>query len=306
MIKNLKAGEKITEKFIVNVMKIGSSSNGGVFARGEVKDNSGGLPFICFDANEVEFLGEAKTPMALLIKGVVDINKVAKDNSLQIIVKNFELLPEDADLTDLLPVSDIDLELYKTKLKVLMASVKDIGISKLLNNILSGKRLEQFLTHPAGTSMHHGYIGGLLHHSVCVAELALAMAEKIGDVNKDLVVTGALLHDIGKLREISGTVGYPYTDDGKMLGHISMSAILVNNESEKIPEITEENKRNLVHIILAHHGDREKGSPMVCVTKESFIVHYADEINAVMNQFEGAELKPGWNYNRMLKRNLYI
>lgn len=306
MIKNLKAGEKITEKFIVNVMKIGSSSNGGVFARGEVKDNSGGLPFICFDANEVEFLREAKTPMALLIKGVVDINKVAKDNSLQIIVKNFELLPEDADLTDLLPVSDIDLELYKTKLKVLMASVKDIGISKLLNNILSGKRLEQFLTHPAGTSMHHGYIGGLLHHSVCVAELALAMAEKIGDVNKDLVVTGALLHDIGKLREISGTVGYPYTDDGKMLGHISMSAILVNNESEKIPEITEENKRNLVHIILAHHGDREKGSPMVCVTKESFIVHYADEINAVMNQFEGAELKPGWNYNRMLKRNLYI
>jgi 3'-5' exoribonuclease len=306
MIKNLKAGEKITEKFIVNVMKIGSSSNGGVFARGEVKDNSGGLPFICFDANEVEFLREAKTSMALLIKGVVDINKVAKDNSLQIIVKNFELLPEDADLTDLLPVSDIDLELYKTKLKVLMASVKDIGISKLLNNILSGKRLEQFLTHPAGTSMHHGYIGGLLHHSVCVAELALAMAEKIGDVNKDLVVTGALLHDIGKLREISGTVGYPYTDDGKMLGHISMSAILVNNESEKIPEITEENKRNLVHIILAHHGDREKGSPMVCVTKESFIVHYADEINAVMNQFEGAELKPGWNYNRMLKRNLYI
>lgn len=306
MIKNLKAGEKITENFIINVMKIGNSSNGGVFARGELKDNSGELPFICFDAKEVEFLRNTKTPTALLVNGVVDINKVAKDNSLQIIVKSFETLSEDADLISLLPVSDVDLELYKTKLNVFMKSIEDVGISKLLNNILSGKRLEQFLIHPAGTSMHHGYIGGLMHHSVCVAELALSMAEKIGNVNKDLVVAGALLHDIGKLREISGMVGYPYTDDGKMLGHISMSAILINNEAEKIPEINEEIKRALVHIILSHHGEREKGSPMVCVTKESFIVHYADEINAVINQFENSQLKPGWNYNRMLKRNIYI
>ena len=306
MIENLKAGEKITENFIINVMKVGNSSNGGIFARGDLKDNSGEIQFICFDAKAVDFLRNAKTPTALLVTGVVDVNKVAKDNSLQVIVKKFENTPEDADLTNLLPVSDIDLEVYKTKLNVLIASIKDVGISKLLNNILSGKRLEQFLIHPAGTSMHHGYIGGLMHHSVCVAELALGMAEKIGNVNKDLVVAGSLLHDIGKLREISGVVGYPYTDDGKMLGHISMSAMLINNESEKIPEINEESKRQLVHIILSHHGEKEKGSPMVCVTKESFIVHYADEINAVINQFENTQLKPGWNYNRMLKRNIYI
>ena len=96
-----------------------------------------------------------------------------------------------------------------------------------------GAVYEQFLRNPAGMRLHHAYIGGLLQHSVDVAVLAIAMAESIGGVDKDLIVAGALLHDVGKLREISASMGFPYTTEGRLLGHISMSAAIVQEAAAK-------------------------------------------------------------------------
>ena len=127
--------------------------------------------------------------------------------------------------------------------------------------------------------------------------------ESIGGVDKDLIVAGALLHDVGKLREISASMGFPYTTEGRLLGHISMSAAIVQEAAAKA-RVTGPKLQQLLHIILSHHGEPEKGSPVACATKEAFIVHYADELDAVMNQFKKTDNKNPWEYNKMLQRFL--
>ena len=136
-----------------------------------------------------------------------------------------------------------------------------------------------------------------------VAGIAIALAEQIGNVDKDLVVAGALLHDIGKLREISSQIGFPYTNEGRLLGHIAMSVIIMQEAAAKL-KLPPARLEQLQHILLSHHGDNEKGSPGECATKEAFIVHYADEIDAIMNQFETYDDKNPWEFNNMMKRYL--
>ena len=303
MIKDFKAGSKIIQPALVRVQKIGNSSNGGVFARGLLEDNSGRIPFICFEAGLVDKLRQLEGAEAFMVSGAVDINKFSNDMALQVVVQKFDnLLPED-DITNLLPKGNFNEQEYITRLQNLIKTVRNPGLRALLETIFSGNLYDKFIMNPAGMRMHHAYIGGLLQHSVDVAGIAIALAEQIGNVDKDLVVAGALLHDIGKLREISSQIGFPYTNEGRLLGHIAMSVIIVHEAAAKL-KLPAARLEQLQHILLSHHGDNEKGSPVECATKEAFIVHYADEINAIMNQFDTYDDKNPWEYNKMMQRYL--
>ena len=303
MIKDFKAGSKIIQPALVRVQKIGNSSNGGVFARGLLEDNSGRIPFICFEAGLVDKLRQLEGAEAFMVSGAVDINKFSNDMALQVVVQKFDnLLPED-DITNLLPKGNFNEQEYITRLQNLIKTVRNPGLRALLETIFSGNLYDKFIMNPAGMRMHHAYVGGLLQHSVDVAGIAIALAEQIGNVDKDLVVAGALLHDIGKLREISSQIGFPYTNEGRLLGHIAMSIIIVQEAAAKL-KLPAARLEQLQHILLSHHGDNEKGSPVECATKEAFIVHYADEIDAIMNQFETYDDKNPWEYNKMMQRYL--
>ena len=303
MIKDFKAGVKIIQPALVRVQKIGNSSNGGVFARGLLEDNSGRIPFICFEAGLVDKLRQMEGAEAFMVSGAVDINKFSNDMALQVVVQKFDnLLPED-DITNLLPKGNFNEKEYITRLQNLIKTVRNPGLRALLETIFSGAVYDKFIMNPAGMRMHHAYIGGLLQHSVDVAGIAIALAEQIGNVDKDLVVAGALLHDIGKLREISSQIGFPYTNEGRLLGHITMSVMMVQEAAAKL-KLPQARLEQLQHILLSHHGDNEKGSPVVCATKEAFIVHYADEIDAIMNQFETYDDKSPWEFNKMMQRYL--
>ena len=303
MIKDFKAGVKIIQPALVRVQKIGNSSNGGVFARGLLEDNSGRVPFICFEAGLVDKLRQLEGAEAFMVSGAVDINKFSNDMALQVVVQKFDnLLPED-DITNLLPKGNFNEKEYITRLQNLIKTVRNPGLRALLETIFSGAIYDKFIMNPAGMRMHHAYIGGLLQHSVDVAGIAIALAEQIGNVDKDLVVTGALLHDVGKLREISSQIGFPYTNEGRLLGHIAMSVMMVQDAAAKL-KLPQARLEQLQHILLSHHGDNDKGSPVVCATKEAFIVHYADEIDAIMNQFETYDDKSPWEFNKMMQRYL--
>lgn len=303
MIKDFKAGVKIIQPALVRVQKIGNSSNGGVFARGLLEDNSGRIPFICFEAGLVDKLRQMEGAEAFMVSGAVDINKFSNDMALQVVVQKFDnLLPED-DITNLQPKGNFNEKEYITRLQNLIKTVRNPGLRALLETIFSGAVYDKFIMNPAGMRMHHAYIGGLLQHSVDVAGIAIALAEQIGNVDKDLVVAGALLHDVGKLREISSQIGFPYTNEGRLLGHIAMSVMMVQEAAAKL-KLPQARLEQLQHILLSHHGDNEKGSPVVCATKEAFIVHYADEIDAIMNQFETYDDKSSWEFNKMMQRYL--
>lgn len=303
MISDFKAGTKVCQAVLLRVQKIGNSSNGGVFARGLLEDNSGKIPFIVFEAGIVDKMRSMEGPKVMMVGGMVDINKFSNDMTLQLVLQRMEeIMPED-DITHLLPNGDFDHQEYENKLQKLIKGVMTPGIRLLLENIFSGSLYDKFLINPAGMRLHHAYIGGLLQHSVDVAGIAQALAERIGGVDKDLIVAGALLHDIGKLREISSDIGFPYTMEGRLLGHVAMSAVMVQEAAAKA-KVTGPKLQQLLHIVLSHHGEQEKGSPVACATKESFIVHYADEIDAIMNQFSKNEGKNPWGYNKMLQRFL--
>lgn len=303
MISDFKAGTKVCQAVLLRVQKIGNSSNGGVFARGLLEDNSGKIPFIVFEAGIVDKMRSMEGPRVMMVGGMVDINKFSNDMTLQLVLQRMEeIMPED-DITHLLPNGDFDHQEYENKLQKLIKGVMTPGIRLLLENIFSGSLYDKFLINPAGMRLHHAYIGGLLQHSVDVAGIAQALAERIGGVDKDLIIAGALLHDIGKLREISSDIGFPYTMEGRLLGHVAMSAVMVQEAAAKA-KVTGPKLQQLLHIVLSHHGEQEKGSPVACATKESFIVHYADEIDAIMNQFSKNEGKNPWEYNKMLQRFL--
>ena len=145
-------------------------------------------------------------------------------------------------------------------------------------------------------------------HSKRVAEYSKLIARNLKaheftDEEISLIYRSAFLHDIGKIREISSDIGFPYTMEGRLLGHVSMSAVMVQEAAGKA-KVTGPKLQQLLHIVLSHHGEQEKGSPVACATKESFIVHYADEIDAIMNQFSKNEGKNPWEYNKMLQRFL--
>ena len=303
MISEFKAGAKICQSVLMRVQRVGTSSNGALFARGLLEDNSGKIPFITFEAPIVEKLRDMDGPAPMMVSGSVDINKFSGEMALQVIIKKVsDIVPED-DISNLLPEGDFDHAAYKDKFDRLIKSVLTPGLRLVLDNVFEGETYERFLRNPAGMRLHHAYIGGLLQHSVDVATLASNMADTIGGVDKDLIVAGALLHDVGKLREISASMGFPYTTEGRLLGHISMSAAIVQEAAAKA-RVTGPKLQHLLHIVLAHHGEPEKGSPVACATKEAFIVHYADELDAIMNQYKKTDGKNPWEFNKMLQRYL--
>ena len=303
MISEFKAGAKICQSVLMRVQRVGTSSNGAPFARGLLEDNSGKIPFITFEAPIVEKLRDMDGPAPMMVSGSVDINKFSGEMALQVIIKKVsDIVPED-DISNLLPEGDFDHAAYKEKFDRLIKSVLTPGLRLVLDNVFEGETYERFLRNPAGMRLHHAYIGGLLQHSVDVATLASNMADTIGGVDKDLIVAGALLHDVGKLREISASMGFPYTTEGRLLGHISMSAAMVQEAAAKA-RVTGPKLQHLLHIVLAHHGEPEKGSPVACATKEAFIVHYADELDAIMNQYKKTDGKNPWEFNKMLQRYL--
>lgn len=175
-------------------------------------------------------------------------------------------------------------------------------LRELLHEVFSGSRWEQFVRNPAAKSFHHAYIGGLLEHSVDVAETSLAIAATVPGTDRDMVIAGALLHDIGKIDEISPDIGFAYTEAGHLLGHITSGVLLIDAVASRVQFLSEADRKSLLHIVLSHHGSREKGSPVGYATQEAVIVHYADEMNAVLQQFSTTGEKEGqlWSYNKML------
>ena len=304
MLSELKAGQAVLRQAaLVRVQKVGVTSKGGVFARGILEDNSGHVAFICFETALAEKMRNLEGPTAFLVSGTVDINKIANDMSLQLLMNGLsELVPGD-DVSNLVPMGNFDVEAYKNKLMNYIKAVRTPTLRKLLETVFSGNVYDAFVHNPAGMKLHHAYIGGLLQHSIDVADLAVAMADRVEGVDKDLVISGALLHDLGKIKEISSEIGFPYTNTGRFMGHIVITSLMVQEVAAKL-NIPANRLEQLQNILLSHHGENEKGSPVACSTREAFIVHYADEINAIMNQFEQREGKGAWEYNRMLGRNL--
>lgn len=302
-LTELRVGNRLEkQEAILWVQKSSQSANGSWFVRGTLEDPSGAMGFICFNAESVARIKELTEAVPAVVSGQVQADRYGGEGKLQFLADYIDLLPPGKDVSHLLPAASKDMEEYKQKFLKLVAQISRPPLRELLGEIFSGSRWERFIRNPAAKRFHHAYIGGLLEHSVDVAEMALAVAATAPGVDRDMVIAGALLHDIGKTEEISADIGFSYTEAGHLVGHITAGALIIDAAALQVQFLSEAERKSLLHIVLSHHGSRDKGSPIGCATREAVIVHYADELNAVLQQFvETAEKEgAGWNFNKMM------
>lgn len=176
-------------------------------------------------------------------------------------------------------------ELYH-KILDFIDQIKDPGLKALTAHFLTGssRTAQVFQTNPAAAKMHHAYRNGLLEHTVSVTAFAAGICERYPEMDRDLVISGALLHDIGKTLEIEAYPSNTYTDAGRLVGHIVMGYQMINKAAAGIENLDREKLLRLEHIILSHHGEREYGSPVTPMTMEAMAVHLADDADAKMKQ----------------------
>jgi 3'-5' exoribonuclease len=225
------------------------------------------------------------------------------------------LVVPDEDLGFFVPASPRDRTEMERELDALIRSVGDEGLRLLLQRCLGRASLlgRQFRLHPAAKRNHHAYLGGLMEHSISVAaachRLCAHYTGQGARLDRDITVTAALLHDIGKVRELSSGRTFAYTDEGHLLGHILIGLQMVVREAESVPQIGPDRLLHLQHLIASHQGRLEWASPKVPQTMEALILHAADELDAKMNSaiqlLHGVE-SGGWSgYDRHLERSLY-
>jgi 3'-5' exoribonuclease len=230
----------------------------------------------------------------------------------QVVVEQLERVQvEPADLGFFMPRCPRDTAELEAALMDLIASVREEPLRKLLRALV-GPKTETgrwFRQAPAAKRNHHAYVAGLLEHTVSVTRLCVAMAEHYGPVvDRDLLVTGALLHDIGKVQEIALEAGFPYTTAGKLLGHILLGLQMVHEAGRRL-DVPESRLRLVEHLIAAHQGRYEWQSPREPRTLEALILHHADDTDAKVQQavdLVRATEEEGWTeYSRAFGREFF-
>ncbi len=219
---------------------------------------------------------------------------------------------EDLSPDDFLPHSQRPLDEMLGELRWRIRGVANPFLRALLERLESDRGfMNAFATAPAASAVHHDVVGGLLEHTLSLMALSEAVARVYGDLDRDLLLAGAFLHDVGKIRELSAEPGFPYTDEGRLIGHIVLGYEIAMRAADQIPGFPPDVRTELGHLILSHQGEYEWGSPKRPKTLEAIALHFLDNLDSKVNVFRkavaaGGSEGEGWtDYVRTLGRALY-
>src|SRR5215471_4940599 len=191
--------------------------------------------------------------------------------------------PEEYDLGDFVPKTSRDIEELWAELNGYVASFTNAHLQSLLRAFLDDSQIASALkSAPAAKSMHHAWIGGLLEHIVSLLAISDLAARHYSEINRDLLLTGVVLHDIGKLHELRWGTSFDYTLEGQLVGHISIGISMIEKKLVNLPDFPENLRVLVEHMILSHHGKYEFGSPKLPMIPEALLLHYLDDLDAKM------------------------
>ncbi len=305
-INELRESEHIVEFYFCKQKQTLKTKSGKSYYSLKLQDKTGVIDAKVWDINrEIQSFEEND-----YIKIQADV--VSHQNNLQLKIGRLRKASEgEYHITDYIPTTDKDVnELYKQVVNYIN-SFENKYLKELLTNIYTKREdvLNSIKTHSAAKSMHHNYMGGLLEHTVNIVDICDYLSTKYESVNRDLLLSAAMLHDIGKIYELSEFPYNDYTDDGQLLGHLIMGTELITEECSKISGFPHQLKSLLKHCILSHHGEYEYGSPKLPQIIEAVILHLADNIDAKTKIYEDAiecdsTQGPWAGYNKMLARNI--
>lgn len=279
---------KIVDHFLmIRKIEIRNTKTGKKFLSMELGDKSGSINTnVWNDTDGFDNIAD-KGKIGDIIKASGSIDEFQGIPQIKVSSIRLSIPADNVEVKDFLPRSARDPELMKKELLVRIEDISNAHLKELLKNIFSGERMEKFKTAPAGKSWHHGYIHGLIEHTLEMIKICDLMCDFHPQINRDLLVSGAMLHDFGKTEELSYDSAFNYSDKGKLIGHIVICASMVEEETKKIAEFPEELKNLLIHLILSHQGKLEYASPVVPKTVEAIALYQADELSAKVNAYVG-------------------
>ncbi len=309
-VEQLEEGQSVDDVFLVKSSRLGETRAGKPYLLlsvadktgeigGPVWDNAEQVAAICEVGNFIHLRGGVslyRDKLQLKIDGVTPVEKNRINKA------------------DFVAASRNDLGEMNNSLMKVCRSISNPFIRKLLIYFFESDSLGRMFTEaPAAKGIHHAYLGGLLEHSLSMAQVADMLASHYRGVDRSLLLAGVFLHDIGKVKELYAENGLiDYTDEGRLKGHLVMGSEMVAEAAGKIADFPAELLVQIQHLILSHHGRQEFGSPVVPMTVEAFLLNYIDELDSRMNMLEQLRMKMrsqemSWTeYQRVLERYLYL
>lgn len=304
-INELRDGDMITEVYLCKSKNVMKTKAGKTYYSLVLQDKTGSAD------GKIWELSNAIAHFDAMNYIKIDAQVGTFNNTLQLNIKRVRIAEEgEYNPADYMPCTTKDVDIMYKELTDIIASVQNPHLNKLLSMffIEDSSFAALFKKHSAAKSMHHGFIGGLLEHSLSVAKICDFMAGLYPLVNRDLVVTAAILHDVGKIDELSAFPENDYTDEGQLVGHIVMGTMMITDKIRTIEGFPVKLANELKHCILAHHGELEYGSPKKPALIEAVVLSHADNMDAKVEAFtEAVSEKEGtdWlGYNKMFDSNV--
>jgi 3'-5' exoribonuclease len=307
-VDQIKERERIESIFLVRDKITAMAKNGKPYMTLKLMDRTGEVEGRIWDRVD-EFSRQFDKDDFILINAKASVYM----GKMQVVIQDLKKVDENqVDLSDFLPVSKRSQADMRHELDQILDSLTDRYIAALLRSFFDDPEFFALYSKaPAAKAMHHVFLGGLLEHSLAVVGLAVDVAARYPQVNRDLLICGALLHDIGKVAELSYRRSFDYTDEGKLLGHIVIGVQMVEDHVRQIDGFPAELSMLIKHLLLSHHGQYDFGSPKRPKFLEAVILNFIDDldskINGVQTHIDKEPDREGnWtNYHRLYDRYFY-
>lgn len=306
-VMDIVAGDVIDDVFVLAGKRTAHKRDGNLFLNVTLADKSGQVAGVVWD-------DVARICAAAQTADFVRVTAQAGEyrGGLQLVVKNMVVVPpEEVVPEDFLPATSRNVDQMFERLKAATDTIASKPLLDLMNAFWADSEIvRRFKRAPAAKMMHHAYLGGLLEHTLSMALLADKVAGHYSGVDRDLLLVGAVIHDLGKIEELTYDHSLDYTDAGRLLNHITLGIELVNEKIQLIADFPKELAVLIKHMIVSHHGARELGSPEPPKTVEAVLLNYIDEIdsriNAIRDFMASDEPDARWtSYHRLLERHFY-
>ena len=308
-VADIKDRDQVDAVFLVKEKITAMAKNGKPYLTLRLMDKSGDVDAKVWDnVDQVASRFDKNDFVAIRSKASIYLGK------MQLIISEIVRMPEEqVTLADFLPETERCIAEMEAELAALLRSFTNPWLKQLLDSFFDDPVLmAAYRVAPAAKGMHHVYLGGLLEHSLAVAKLVEATVPLYHGLNRDLLIAGALLHDVGKVREMSYYRAFDYTDEGKLIGHITIGVEMVSERLAAIAGFPQELAMLLKHMLLAHHGQYEYGSPKRPKTLEATILNYLDDLDSKINGIrthirKEPEGQGRWtSYHRLYDRYYYM
>ncbi|MEO0275178.1 MAG: HD domain-containing protein, partial [candidate division WOR-3 bacterium] len=249
----------------------------------------------------------------ILKEGIFKIKGEVYERDGEIVCKLYEANEiEEIDLREILPSSPRDINEMENMLEAIIITIENEYLRRLLDSVFNDPYIrKEFIRAPAAKKIHHAYIGGLIEHTLNVVRILEVLIEVYPEIKRDVLITGALLHDIGKIKTYEYRTGIDLSDEGRLLDHIYLGIKIVDEKISKINNFPEDLKLRILHMIASHHGEKSMGAIAEPMTEEALLLHFADYMDTQMFKFKRAreESKEGarWSeYQKDLQRYVFL